>query len=1259
MTIMTDLNNAADAAIAGEGHVRMRQAILAMVGVRDVAIRQRLNNHGNTLTVIYLVANPMPSRAQLEAALCGCPGGFATVALSDLPYDGDGQLDEQRLASYPVLEHGLWESHGLRPGLRDQLSWNLGETVIVHAPTSSLLQGPDLPADPAGRLSLADALAYTAATATTSISIIQPGQADRHLPYAALHDLALRIAGGLHAAGCLPGSVVLLQLPHPLSFISLFWGAIHAGVIPVLLAVPGRYVPEDVVAQRLADAVDLFPGAAIICEERMKSTIEAMLPSARQLAIEALSQAPPANDRHRACPRDTAVYLLTSGSTSRPKAVPQTHGNLLAHCMGGKIAHDLQPDEITLNWLPLDHVGGMIMFHLRDLYHGFWQYHASSTSFLQDPLRWLDWMSERGITISWAPNFAFNLVCTEIEKYGARVWDLSHLRFLMNGGEAVVRSQAERFLRMLAPFGLRSTAMRPSWGMSETCSDTVICQDFHQDMADDVAGPVSVGKPYPGISLRIVDTDGRIVPQGTIGALHITGSTVLPAYFENAAVNAASFTADGWFNTGDLGAISRGRLCMMGRAKDLIIINGQNIDPAAVEAQVDMVDGVRPSFTAVIARRERGDDTDRVSVFFVPFDQSAPTAPVLQAIRTRLTTVFGLQVGEIIVLSEPAVPKTSIGKIQKEKLKAALEAGSLVPDYRRAGASNTQESAGRIGTLWRRVWRKRKVQTGEAVPLITILDDGQTGTMAVAHGLTASGSSFTAINSAYLPMVCDAQDRRHFAMLADKDFDIGILLEVLNILGKNSLRTPCQLLVVTVEPEHERSVASIAPLLRTAMDEYPDLKARFILAGANQNLAEILTVEAAEGARETEICWRDGQRYVSRLAPSVLTSTGAAAKLRARGLYVVTGGLGGIGLHLCNDLITRYEARLIIVGRRPRSQLDTKTHAALCAIEARTQASYVAADCEDDHFATAVIQTMQMMQAEKLDGVFHLAGTLSNIPLAQMDAVELRSLIATRREGALASFELAKDLSADFVVMFSSLNAHFGGANVGGYSAACRQQMALASLGQASGAPQIRCINWSMWQETGMLRGYTLATLGERKGFRAMNPEAALACLEDAMASADPVVFVGIDETRPPMHAHTVAEPVALDLLVPHGENGIYDRNLPLTDTFGTAIAFGSTDNAIVHPKTADLSDSTQSSFVDEVTSMLARIWQDILGLDIPPETNDNVFDLGGQSLLMPRIQNAIEKALNIEIDILDLFDFVTLGALSDFVGAKVRAETA
>lgn len=391
------------------------------------------------------------------------------------------------------------------------------------------------------------------------------------------------------------------------------------GLVPVPLPVAPAYqeashsaVNKLLNAWQMLDAPLVLTSAAIAQDIRALRRGDAT--ELRVAAIEALRQCAPDRRPHEAAPDDVTLLLLTSGSTGQPKAVMQSHHSLLCRSIGTTQMNRFSSQDISLNWMPLDHVGGIVMFHLRDVYLGCQQMHAPIALVLSQPLQWLDWIEHYRATITWAPNFAYGLINDRAEALTQRRWDLSSMRFILNAGEAIVPKTARRFLQLLAPHGLPATCMHPAWGMSETSSAVTFSGSFSLAHTADEDTFTAVGAPIPGVSIRIVDAQGIPVPEGVIGSLQVTGEPVTSGYYQSPALNAEAFTADGWFQTGDLGMLRAGQLTITGREKDVIIINGINYYSHEIEASVEAVAGVEVSYTAACAVRDAGVDTDRLAI---------------------------------------------------------------------------------------------------------------------------------------------------------------------------------------------------------------------------------------------------------------------------------------------------------------------------------------------------------------------------------------------------------------------------------------------------------------------------------------------------------------------------------------------------------------------------------------------------------------------------------------------------------------------
>ncbi|HEU0253461.1 MAG TPA: AMP-binding protein, partial [Pyrinomonadaceae bacterium] len=674
-------------------------------------------------------------------------------------------------------------------------------------------------------------------------------------------------------------------------------------------------------------------------------------------------------DWYAAKPDEVALILLTSGSTGMPKGVVQTHRRIVGRSAATAQMNNFSSADVSLNWFPLDHVGGLIMFHVRDVCVGARQIQVPTHAILSDPLKWLDLIERYRVTITWAPNFAYALINDRLTDKGSRNWDLSSLRFILNGGEAVVARTARRFLELLAPFGLPATAMHPAWGMSETCSGVTYSDRFTRESTSDDDSFVEVGGPVPGISIRITDAQDQPVAEETIGRLQVKGISVLSEYYKNPEVNQQSFTKDGWFITGDIGFLRDGRLTITGREKDVIIVNGANFYSHEIESVVEEIEGVEVSFTAACPISQPGSDTDRLAIFFhTPSSDWQQRLSLINEIRQRVVRSIGVNAEFVIPVEQDEIPKTAIGKIQRSLLVERFNQGDFDLILKQI-----ELQSGRSKTLpdwfFKKTWRRRVARTlpRKAAGSILILCDkvglGQQLRIEFERQqqfsvIVEAGDEF--IRRASDSYCIDASQPAHYReliqSLADDQVQVNQILHLWTYgeyageatsqdqLDKAQDQGLCSLLYLVqaldpqIQDEEQRInmvVASTNAQALSSTDKLAYEKSTMFgllktlrlerqwLSCSHVDLPlDLPSVNAArllpEIANRTddEVAYRNGQRWVSQLEKVNLRRQPLRElPFKSGGLYLLTGGLGGIGVEIARYLLKHHEARLILVGR--------------------------------------------------------------------------------------------------------------------------------------------------------------------------------------------------------------------------------------------------------------------------------------------------------------------------------------------------------
>ncbi|KAK7917916.1 hypothetical protein PG985_009790 [Apiospora marii] len=385
---------------------------------------------------------------------------------------------------------------------------------------------------------------------------------------------------------------------------------------------------------------------------------------------------------------DLAVLMLTSGSTGNAKAVQFTHAQVLAAVAGKAGVRPIPPGRPLLNWVGLDHVAGLIEAHLQALWLGIDQVHVSAADVVPSPALFLDLLSRHRVTRTFAPNFFLaKLVSTATAAANDAIsWDLSSLTCVTTGGEA---NDVQTCLAASALFEKYGAAggnvVMPGFGMTETCAGAIFNTDCPSyDVANQHA-VASLGTCMRGIEMRIVTTtSGQVAEPNEPGELEVRGPVVTGGYYRNSAATSNAFTPDGWFRTGDRGLVdSNGRLTLVGRAKDVININGIKMASGDVQSAVEQSLGARVE--RLIVFPSAAVHTEQVTVAYVPrtFPLQDEEAMDIVRLATRACLmvtatsplVFALQESSLALL-----PTSTLGKISRIRMARLFAEGAFDQD---------------------------------------------------------------------------------------------------------------------------------------------------------------------------------------------------------------------------------------------------------------------------------------------------------------------------------------------------------------------------------------------------------------------------------------------------------------------------------------------------------------------------------------------------------------------------------------------------
>ena len=542
-------------------------------------------------------------------------------------------------------------------------------------------------------------------------------------------DLCARaLAAAIQSKG-LAGERTLLLMPPGLDFIIGFWACLYAKTV----AVP-TYPPDlkqlDRALSRLAGILRDSGAKAVLTTSQVKTTTNPVVE--QTLGISDLVWLTPEDAlavgdwRPSAIARDDLALLqYTSGSTGHPKGVMISHGNILENTSIIAKAMKLSAGLQGVLWLPPYHDMGLIGGIIQPIISRIPIFLMAPVDFITRPLRWLTLISNRRLQATGGPNFAYDLCARKITAKQKANLDLSSWELAFTGAEPVRSTTLRSFAEEFAVCGFRSEAFFPCYGMAEATlfvsggergkQPTVCLVDRDGIGRGEVSAKnslssvevVGLGQPGFGVEVRIVDPDSkRVTTPDRIGEVWVAGPSVGQGYWGRPQESEQTFRArplgyeDGppFLRTGDLGFVRNGELFIVGRMKDMIIVNGVKYHPEDIEAVADQShETIRFGSTAAICIDGVAGDTLAI-VAEAQTSQLSELNEAAVAIRSRVTAVNGIVPEIVVFIARHTMPKTPSGKVCRNATREALLAKALVLhsvfDWREGRRKVTGEDGG-------------------------------------------------------------------------------------------------------------------------------------------------------------------------------------------------------------------------------------------------------------------------------------------------------------------------------------------------------------------------------------------------------------------------------------------------------------------------------------------------------------------------------------------------------------------------------------
>ena len=576
--------------------------------------------------------------------------------------------------------------------------------TLVHDAAGTLVPTPnhdDLPRRLSDFATFGEALDY-AASGKRGLNFHDPrGNLVRPYPFSELREDALVAARRLIAHGVRKDDRIALVAETGPEFAALFCGCIYAGAWPVPLPLPtsfgGRdsYIDQLSVQLQSSDPKVLFYPAEIA---EMASAAAARQ-GCEGITWEDFAKSDASDAELPAADTDDICYLqYSSGSTRFPHGVAVTHASLLNNLAGHGEGMHVGGEDRCVSWLPWYHDMGLVGCFLSPIANQVSADYLKTEDFARRPLAWLDLISRNpGTTLSYSPTFGYDICARRIssQSHVGERFDLSRWRVAGNGADMIRPDVMQGFVNAFAGAGFKASAFLPSYGLAEaTLAVTVMPpgEGIRVELVEeerlsgtprDLSRParyraiVNCGKAVKDMAIEIRGESGHALPDHHIGKVWCKGPSVMHSYFRDPESTEACLV-DGWLDTGDMGYLVDGYLFIVGRAKDMIIINGKNHWPQDIEWAVEQLPGFHQGDIAAFSvETESGEEVPAVLVHCRVSDPDE-RVKLHNQIRDKVRSITGMNC--VVELVPPrTLPRTSSGKLSRAKAKKLYLSGEIEP----------------------------------------------------------------------------------------------------------------------------------------------------------------------------------------------------------------------------------------------------------------------------------------------------------------------------------------------------------------------------------------------------------------------------------------------------------------------------------------------------------------------------------------------------------------------------------------------------
>lgn len=1048
------------------------------------------------------------------------------------------------------------------------------------------------------------------------IDTIQYGGIVDSFTYKELLEESKIVACNLKNYGVKEGTFVVIQVERIKDFIKVFWGCELAGAIAVPLGLPQNleYRIDEAATKKLIRVCEMLDNAYLVCGNKERSGIlnldEDLNVSRILLSHDLFVESNMKFTKASINENDLAMILFTSGSTGVPKGVQLSHRNIIKRSQSTCERYRFNDKEVSLNWMPLDHVCGIVMCHICDTFNGSQQIHVETNEILKSPIKWILLLDQYKATMTWAPNFAYGLILEEKNEVNDLNISLDKCKFIINAGEAINYTACNEFMNLLSKFGLRKSAMYPAWGMTETCSCMIFSDDFGKVL---YKNSVSVGTPSMGTKAKIVDNSMNLVPCGKIGKLYVYGETINQGYYKNEEENKKCFTSDGWFDTGDLAVIRNGEIVITGRCKDILIINGVNISCLEIEKSLEEIEGLMSGGIACCPIQDEETSKDKIVICYSITEEIRENQEKIhKKIQQKLLNEFNMYVDEFIPLEEVDMPRTSIGKIEKVKIREKYEKGML-------NVISANKGQGIINSFY-----DIKMQRQTIIPyknnfnrnMIVLSDEEYEDIL-----IKSIKNSYASADIKYINLGKCKEDiyRKLKESISESKEDVSVIISasddsmelvstLVNYINKNPAIIRADIMFICNSIER---CSLLKGYLVSACVENTNIYCKLCVTENMKLAVEEFKDAFWQFKHFIYVEIKDDIRMVQELERINFNTLNTQYNSCYGKSYVILGGLGGIGDALSRYLLNEFKCSLIIVGRKKAYEVSDK----IKELSDLGKVSYYTADLSTKGNTLKILNDIENLYG-KFNGIIDLIGddktsshlnNIDNYLIKNQNIESISKGIKVRTQVIQEIDKYLDDKENMQVIVLSSITALFGGNSFGLYSAASSY---LLNYSLKNNKNSLKVIASSKWKNVGMSEGDNNISLQltEQIGYDIFDTDEAVKSTVLMMICDKNRIIMGVNDLNYEVSRY------------------IYVRGYFNSLNLKERIDFRHINN--------------ERNF--ELENKLKCIWETVIkrkNIDI----DDKFFETGGNSLKSISLIDKINKEFKVDIPVTDLFKYSTI----------------